>query len=433
MDKDEIEQQIAQTHIEEEEFRAMVPSNGWLGDYMRYTDRQESPGSYHFWVGVTILAATLQRKVWLSKGIYEVYPNLYTILIGPSGKCRKSRAMRLGTDLLESYDWANVMADKTTPEALLAALHVGTPAFQKVDSTAQAGPSININPNPDSCGLVAASELAVFVSKQNYNSGMVGLLTTLYDCPPSFKYLTRNKRPIVLKNIAVSLLGASTPEWLATNLPADSFEGGFMSRVIYVVRHRRDRNFAMPTDPEKGEQDKLKAGIESIHNNVSGEIRLDKEASNWFSEWYASVESLPVSDTSLLGFVERKPDTILKLAIILAVSLGHSTITANDLRRSHAIVTWTQERMFTAFSHVDLSPLGVLQKKIIELLQARGGQATRGDVANKLWGRLQHGVQDLIEAEKVLVEAGILQVDPVHNGKPGRPAVIYKLKQGSTP
>lgn len=432
MEKDDIEQQIAQTHVEEEEFRSLLPTTGWLGDYMKYTDRQESPGSYHFWVGVTILAATLQRKVFLSKGIYEVYPNFYTILIGPSGKCRKSRAMRLGTDLLEGFDWANVMADKTTPEALLAALHVGTPAFQKVDSTS-AGPSINLNPNTDSCGLVAASELAVFISKQNYSSGMVGLLTTLYDCPPSFKYLTRNKKPITLTNVAVSLLGASTPEWLATNLPAESFEGGFMSRVIYVVRQNRDRNFAIPVDPEPGQKQKLTDRIEEIHNDIVGEIKLDAEALKWFDDWYTSANTLPILDTSLLGFMERKPDTILKLAIIVAVSLGHSTITANDLRRAHAITTWTQERMFKAFSHVDLSPFGVLQKKIIELLEARGGTATRGDVANKLWGRLQNGVQDLEKAERSLEEAGILKVERPKTNRPGRPAIIYKLVNRNQP
>lgn len=426
MDKEELERLVEETHREEEDFRSLLPTNGFLGDYMRYTDRQESPGSYHFWVGLTVLGAAMQRNVWISKGIYKVYPNLYTILIGPSGKCRKSRAMSLGLDLLEGYDWANVMADKTTPEALLAALHVGTPTFQKVDNST-GGPTIHINPNLDSCGIAAAYELAVFISKQNYNSGMVGLLTTLYDCPTSFKYLTRNKKPLVLKNVFLSMVGASTPEWLATNLPADSFEGGFMSRVVYVVRQRRDRNIAIPENPDAGETDRLKKHIENVHQAV-GEVKFTAAGRAWFDNWYTSTEAIPVTDTSMLGFVERKPDTILKVAMIMAVSVGKDYITDNDLRQAHAIVTWTQERMFSAFAHVDLSPLGVIQKKVLEMLESQGGQLSRGQVLRKLGGRLAHGVKDLIEVEEILIQAGRMEVKQVRHSGPGRPEIRYILK-----
>lgn len=420
----DFEQAVGQAKLEDEEFRKLLPTSGFFHYYMRYTDRAESPDLYHFWVAATILAGVLQRRVWFDKGIYHVYPNLYTILVGPSGVTRKSRAIKLGTELIESLEFANVIADKTTPESLLEAMQYGADNTETTnESTALA----------DSAAFIRASELSVFLNKASYTATMVTLLTDLFDSPSTFKYMTRNSRPIRLRNVSVNFLGASTPEWLATNVPPDAFEGGFMSRIIFVVRHVRSRFIAFPDKPIPAQTDALRQALVNIRRHAKGEMQLSKDARSWFEKWYMNHE-LKNRETAynLLGFIERKPDVVIKLAMLLAIAEDPSRLTIDTKHFEHSlsILTWTQRHMFRAFENIDLSYVGGLRHRILKMLENAGGTMTRRDVMRSLSSKI-NTVRDLDEVEKIFEETGDVEVIVKLSGGRGRPSKIYKLVEGT--
>lgn len=363
---------------EEQQLRALIPQDGFLGHYMAYTDKQESPDSYHFWVGLTTLSAVMQRRIWVHRGIFDLFPNLFTVLIGPSGRCRKSRAISMGYELTTALPFVNLMADKTSPEAFIEAMAYGT---QNVGKKQQGTQGI------DSTGFASIGELSVFLNKQTYSSGIVSLLTHLYDSPSNFDYVLRRGK-IRLTNVCLSLLGASTPEWLATNLPIAAFEGGFMSRIIFVVKYERNRSIPWPQDPDPNEKQELINELNMLRHQLIGEITLSPTAKKWFTDWYHRAEQIVVSDQNLMGFVERKPDTLLKVAMLLAVSDSRIVIDEADLRLAFLVLNWTQERMFRAFLHVNLSEMGQLQYEILEFLRVNNGQATRTDILRKVSTKL---------------------------------------------
>ncbi|KKL16209.1 hypothetical protein LCGC14_2497870, partial [marine sediment metagenome] len=74
--------------------------NDWVSGYIEYSQETESPLSYHVWTGISLLAAALQRRVYIRWGYEILYPNMYIVLVGPSGKCRKGSAMNLGKDII---------------------------------------------------------------------------------------------------------------------------------------------------------------------------------------------------------------------------------------------------------------------------------------------------------------------------------------------
>lgn len=414
---------VARTKREEEEFRSLLPTEGFFKYYMKYTDRQESPDSYHFWVGASVIAGALQRRAWINKGVYDIYPNVYIVLVGPSGVTRKSRAMRMGTDLIDPYDWANVIADKTTPEALMEAMMFGASNIEKGSDN-----SVTINAN--SSAFIRASELAVFLNKQSYTSGMVALLTDLYDSPASFRYQTRTQKPISLRNVSVNFLGASTPEWLASNLPEAAFEGGFMSRMILVVRHMRSRFIPYPEDPEPGQKEALQQFLVHVRKNFVGPIQLAPDASRWFEEWYYKHETQARGeDYNMLGFIERKPDSLLKLAMLLSAAEDPSrkTISTDQLIQAKNILSWTQQRMFRAFEHVELSHLGDLRRKVAGMMEMNGGSITRREIMRKLGGRIR-STDDFKQIEDIMTEAGELVIEQRRppSGK-GRNQIIYRV------
>lgn len=420
------EQTYEESRREEEQLRAILPKSGFFSKYLRYTDRQESPGSFHFWTAATVLGATLQRRAWISKGIYEVYPNLYTILVAPTGRCRKSRAIDLGYGLVERFDWLNVIADKTTPEQLLADLEGGA-----VEQNDPNNITTNLNIDLDSTGMIKSSELSTFLNRSTYSNGMVTLLTDLYDCPRVFRYRLRNHNNVTLSNVALSFLGASTPEWLATNIPEAAFEGGFMSRVIFVVKFQRDRHAPIPEDPLPGEKDDLVRDLMRIRKTFKGRIDLGKSAKDWYIKWYEKVSDMSTGDSQTDGFIERKPDTLFKVAMLLSAAEDPTKkiVNIDHMRKAKSIVDWTQDRMFRAFQDVDLSHVGMLRKKVIDLLlTAPGNKMSRREVLRKLGGRLS-GVKELEEVEKIMDEAEEIEVGYDGSGK-GRPSKSYKLIRG---
>src|SRR3990167_6116197 len=72
----------------------------WLASYLEYTSEQESPTEFHLWTSMAILSATLGRHVWIDRGYYTTFPNLFIILVAGSAKCRKSVSTHMGLDLL---------------------------------------------------------------------------------------------------------------------------------------------------------------------------------------------------------------------------------------------------------------------------------------------------------------------------------------------
>jgi hypothetical protein len=416
-----LEESVVAARTEEEEFRRLLPQDGFVGDYMVYTDRQESPGSFHFWTGITILSACLQRRVWVCKGIYNVYPNLFTILVAPSGRCRKTRAMSLGVELIDGFDWLNLIADKTSPEAMLEALMVGTKTMSE-EVKGMHGPAV------DSTGFITIPELAVFLGKENYNSGMTNLLTDLYDCRDSFRYITRNSRPVVLRNIALQMLGCTTPDWFGSALPTNAFGGGFMSRFVFVVKKQRDRSITFPESPPPDMKHNLKKLLLQIRARVHGKITFSPAAFKWFDEWYKSTELEMIDDINLMGFVERKPDTILKVATLLAASEMTTELSQPTLERALHIVEWSQSRAFEAFKHVNLTAFGMLRRRILDFVECNGGVVTRRQVLRKFAGQLPNGIRDLEAVEAVMQEAQEVAVKAVNTS--GRPRIEYRMVYG---
>ena len=87
--------------------------NGWLDNYLKYTENTESPTSYHTWCGLSVIAGALQRRVYLKWGLGQViYPNMYVVLIGTSGKTRKGVSIGIAKDFLKSVPGITV-----TPES----------------------------------------------------------------------------------------------------------------------------------------------------------------------------------------------------------------------------------------------------------------------------------------------------------------------------
>lgn len=382
-----------------EPFMDIAPKKGWLDAYLKYTSWSEAPAAFHFFTGAAVLGTTMSRRAWFTKGYYKVYPNHQIILVAPTGKCRKTSALNLGLGLLRELEGVNVIADKITPEALAAELGQVTLGDKALIQTKAAE------------GVIYAPELAVFLGKQKYNEGLITLLTALFDNPEKWEISTKGGGKQTIEKVCLTFLGASTPDWLVSAIPQDAFGGGFMSRLLFVVQEDTPRCFPIPDVKEKPKH--LIDWLRALKKQEVGEIgfRTDDDK-QWYQMWYTAGKKNIPEDEKMAGYHERKPDHLLRLAMVLAVSEERVRITREDMITSNKLLNFLEESMLTNFKWLGSKPVGVDQGRILTVLRANGGTMRSGDLLRKLVFYM-NGMQ-FRQAIETLMHAGLILERPDH-------------------
>ena len=370
-------------HVEES-FDAFLPTRGWLAEYMTYTRTAEGSSVFQFFVALTVLAAALKKKTSIKKGHYAIFPCVQVLLVAPSGKARKTSTAGIGIKILQKAGLANVIADKTTPEGLVETM------------------------KGDAQALVYAPELAVMLGRQKYNEGMVALLTSLFDSPEQFQTTTKNGGKTLLKNIAVTFIGASTSDWLISTIPADAFGGGFMSRLIFVVQEDTPRCFPIPIPPE-GESELIEH-LKEIVAGVPEQFELSPKAEQTYSLWYISTRHQIPEDTKMGGYHERKPDHLLRISLLLAISEGAERVQPEHFKQALAILAFIEIDMLRVFKKLGIRGAGIDQDRIIQTLKACGGSLPYSALVRKVVDFMSLKV--FSDAIQTLERAGIIRQQP---------------------
>jgi len=288
----------------------------------------------------------LQRKCSLPWGHFSIFPNLYIVLVGPSG-CRKGTAMNLGYPFLRELG-IRLAAEAITREALIKDLKLSTNT--QIDS--QGRPLIH-------CSLtVHSQELTVFLGYNNMQ--MMADLCDWYDAKDRWTYRTKNQGTDELIGVWVNLLGATTPDLLRSTLPADAIGGGLTARMILVFEKRKAKSVTCPflSEEEKKLREALLSDLEQILM-LSGEFKLTKEYLDYWNFWYPSQDdNPPFTDIRLSGYIERRAIHALKLSIIANVSrTSNMMLELQDLQRAIAFMQEVEQKMLYVFSGVGKAKL----------------------------------------------------------------------------
>ncbi len=301
-------------------FFKLWPKTGWFARYRKMIEDTEASPVYHFFCAAVVFGTALQRRVVLPKIPFPVYGNLCVCLVGPTGICRKTSATKPATKLLRKLDDITILADQLTPQSLVTALA----------STAD-----------DAAGLIYAPEFAVFLGKQRYMEGIVPLLTALFDCPDEWSSSTIMRGDFKLTNLAVSLLAASTPDWLVSALPRDAFGGGFMSRILFVVQDTKYKKVPYPEPPPALLVEQIQMELAKA-TKITVTLKMSADMHEYYASWYCALPSL--KGDQLAGYMERKPDHALRLTLILALAedLSIKELPLRHFKAAVAILDWVE-------------------------------------------------------------------------------------------
>lgn len=297
------------------------------------------------------MGTVIGRSAYFTHGVFRVFPNIYGLLVAPSGRCRKSTAIKIGMDILHklAIEDVKIIGPKVTPEALVQAIYREKPIIRE----GRIVPTF-----PDSVTLVYAPELAVFLNQRDFNKDTIPLLTDLYDSPDKWTTSTMTRGEVVLRNVFVSMLGASTLHWLVELVPRSAFGGGFMGRLLIASRETTSRVFPVPTTPSPNEQANLVRGLQEIEQ-FAGEITWTPSALDWFNTWYKSSREKRemYTDDRTAGYMERKPITLIKLAIIHTIASRLTVSTIDSLEWALNAIECLEDDMIRTFQ--DISAHGI--------------------------------------------------------------------------
>lgn len=312
------------------------PIVDFIDTYLEFTKDHESTEKIHKWTAISMIAALLERRTWLDRGYYTLFPNLFIFIVARSGIVKKSTSTGIGVSMLRDIQGFKIMSERLTAASLITQMKDSLKSFE-----------FGYNKVKQSPVFAYASELAVFMGEV-YGS-IIELLTTFYDGVPydsekPWTYKRAHEDPDLVYGPCLNILGATTKPWLHKVLPKSEQEGGFTSRCIWVVEDQLPRKL-VPWPEINDHNNALKMilmeDMERIFS-LRGKFYVDPKAKETFAEWYEyhmKNVAYPNKDPRLTGYFARKGDLILKLAMVKSVSKGSA------LRISESHIEWAGKQL----------------------------------------------------------------------------------------
>ena len=402
--------------------------------YLDYTKGQESPRDFHFWTAVSLISGAVGRKVWLSRGHDRLYPNHYVILVAGSAMSRKSSAINIGVGLLRratqnkidsglTHGISTILSGKMTPEALCRAISSrGLEGMLETDAK-----PVIADKTSRPCYLFS-SELGVFLSKAAQSNGLVDLLIDWYDCPDVFEYITKTSGSDYVYEVFISLLSATTPDWIAQNVTSSVFNQGFVGRVIFVHSERSGIRISHPVVDSVLEKlrDRLVTHIEH-RMGMEGEMELTRDAWDYFETWYNKREESPGLDNVQSGFFGREHTHVLKLAMTYSIARRRTLkIHVVDIQDAIDKISHTFDGLTSIFKEVRYAN-EIFETKIVEGIIKDAKTIDRSTLLRNVYRKMNKDKLD--ECLSILKAAGVINEDVKTRKGGGRAKVTYTTNQ----
>ncbi|HSW91779.1 MAG TPA: DUF3987 domain-containing protein [Candidatus Saccharimonadales bacterium] len=395
-------------------YKKLVPPDSFIGRYLEYCSNSETPYAYDFWSAAWLLACAAGRGVVVSRGSASVHLNLFVIFVADSGTTRKSTAVRSASKFARSISGEDVafIESRITPEKL---------EFDLAMQSAEYGYAY---------ATVAIDELVKFLGQEKYVKGMPTLLTDLYDSPEiRTGGGTLLRGSVTLRKVFINFLSASTPSWLLRAVNPDVIEGGFTSRVIFVVAEQAKQQLAFPGEVNETLRQEIQSSLRDVRDQAArtDSIPISEGARKRFISWYKSRDKK--RDTFRASFQSREDAHILRLAALLSISDGLWEIQANHISLAIRIITETREDGATIFEGTGTnSRLVIAADAIRDKVLAGGlGGVKQGDITKSLQGRAT--AEDIKTILNIMHDLGMVQrFENIQVGR-GRPVTIWRGQQ----
>ena len=328
----------------------------WLATLREYIEETESPRHFWLWSGLFILGSALQRRAWLPFGMETIYPNLFIMFVAPPGWSRKGAPVGFAKKTLEDVQLP-VGIDSPTKRHLtkrLAVLSETEHFYYKGFQRGQAPLAL------------VSKELSSFLAVDPKN--MIEAITDLYDSHDKWDYGTSGKGEDILRNLCISCLFATTPDWIAKNLPEEAIGGGFTSRFILVSGIDIYKEVPYPPIPDPAIYARLKKDLEGVCH-LTGPFEWGKGALEYYKSWYMTIKpwAKSLNDERLYNNFSRVHVQAIKTAMCLHVAeKDELIIEKTDMQKAVILMEEVYETAGMVFAAHGRNPLAMTIDSVIK-------------------------------------------------------------------
>lgn len=293
----------------------------FLEAYFNYAKDGFCPNDFHTWTGLSIIAGSLERKVFLQQGLIKHFPNIYTLLVSHPG-VGKSTALDRGTELIE------LLKQRHNPELKLIPNQITEPALLDLMNIRAQMPGTGSQIIYHSSGYFYASEASAS-ALQNLHGDFNATITALYDCPTFFrKKLKMDKELIEIPHACMNVLAGATFDYLKELVNERSVMGGLASRFIYVInkdRIVRQAKWGYEQEVDVKTKNLLVEDLATI-NRLVGPFKPTKGFMEQWEHWQPTFDKylIDLNSPRMESINARKGTNILKAAMLLSVSESNS-------------------------------------------------------------------------------------------------------------
>lgn len=322
----------------------------WLKAYCSFTISSEAPLEFHFWTGVSTIAAVLRRRVWKDELHFTWTPNFYIIFVGPAGVVTKSTTLNLGYKLLSQVPDIHFGPDSMSWHGLAKDFEKAMAYHPYKDSK---GRDQQVLMSPLTCSI---SELGTFLRPDD--NSLISFLTDIWDGKDRpFVHSTAMSTQIKIEGAWLNIIGATTPAWLQNNFPAALIGEGIGSRIIFIYADQKRHLQAYPSRTPRAKdfhatEQKLVDDLKEMAKLI-GPYDLTEDAYKWGEQWYKdhnSSRSPTMASERYGGYLARKQTHMHKLAMVLAASKRDElTIYPEDLIEANDILKAAEGSMIKVF------------------------------------------------------------------------------------
>lgn len=287
----------------------------WTQGFEEYVRPMGSPLLFGRWTGIFTLAAAMERKTFVDTPKGRLFPNLYTILVGPAG-AGKTVATSVAYEMMLHLEEHHIAPTSITKASMMDGLEK---ALRHVVRPQDTPAVIDFNSL-----TIMSNELGVLIPA--YDNEFINVLTDIYDCKRYSESRRTTKREFDIRAPQFNILAATTPSYLNNLMPEGAWDQGFISRTMLIYSGRGESVDLFEEAPlNKALYADLLSDLRQIGNDLYGRFKFTEEAIAAFRAWMKDKEE-PVPDhPKLQHYNSRRVSHLLKLCMVASAS------TSNDL------------------------------------------------------------------------------------------------------
>lgn len=296
--------------------------NDWLSSTVETFSEYESPKRFYYWSLLAATSAILKDQVYFDRYLYQLYPNIYVLLFGPSA-IKKGPPIALAKSIVSRVNNTRIINGRASVEAIIKEL-----------SVAQQGPGKPIL--KDSCGFIVSSELSSAIIG---SSSSLDIITDLADRifnDEDWTHRTKGEGSIQLTNPTITWLAGTNEALFREFVPEKNMKGGLIGRTFVISESKSETINSLMFPPTiLPDRDKIAEGIKHLAN-LKGQFKMSEGVRKVFDNWYHKFKTEIVpkldDDTGTLG---RTDDNILKISMLISCARrGDLEITLDDIKEA---------------------------------------------------------------------------------------------------